>query len=141
MNNLCVISWGCVCCGIFSKQLVGEGMNKSLCDIHVKPFCSDAGPCSCFSSIPWSTGRMGSNDVDTQDWRLLTAHDSGKLLLWDPGLKSLQPLLEIEFRKSPIRHVNCGCALVDLNYQNLFETLLSRCVNWQLCRWIQVIAI
>lgn len=68
-----------------------------------KFLCESRGPCSCFSSIPWSTGRMGSNDVDTQDWRLLTAHDSGKLLLWDPGLKSLQPLLEIEFRKSPIR--------------------------------------
>ncbi|CAD7700656.1 unnamed protein product [Ostreobium quekettii] len=68
-----------------------------------KFLCESRGPCSSFASVPWHRGQGGSADQDAQDWRLLTAHDSGKLLLWDPGLKSLQPLLEIEFRKSPIR--------------------------------------
>eukprot|EP00803_Ostreobium_quekettii_P005598 evm.model.scf_718.1 EVM.evm.TU.scf_718.1 scf_718:56375-65799(+) len=62
----------------------------------------------------WSSGGrvwyLGTIKMWSENYILLgkflcesRAHDSGKLLLWDPGLKSLQPLLEIEFRKSPIR--------------------------------------
>ncbi|GMH42656.1 hypothetical protein BSKO_10575 [Bryopsis sp. KO-2023] len=79
--------------------------NESDKSLMGKFLCESRGPCSCMKSIPWNTAqRSSSRDVESiEDWRLLTAHDSGKILLWDPGYKQLQPLLEIEFRRSPIR--------------------------------------
>eukprot|EP00210_Caulerpa_lentillifera_P005889 g5631.t1 len=64
--------------------------------------CHSRGPCSSMGSIPWLNQDSRSRSSG-ENWRLLTAHDSGILLLWDPGMRPMRPLLEIETRKSPIR--------------------------------------
>jgi len=60
------------------------------------------GPCTCMVSIPWQAPSNSSHGSGC-DWRLLTAHDSGLMYLWDPMMKPFKPLLEVETRKSPIR--------------------------------------
>lgn len=62
-----------------------------------------SGPCTSMKSTPWWQQAARNQLESPDDWRLLTAHESGKILLWDPGMKQMQPLLEIEFRRSPIR--------------------------------------
>jgi len=60
------------------------------------------GPCTTMVSIPWQAPSNSSQGTG-HDWRLLTAHDSGLMYLWDPMTKPFKPLLEIETRKSPIK--------------------------------------
>lgn len=64
--------------------------------------CQSHGPCSSMESIPWQHYESGVRSTG-ESWRLITSHDSGSLLLWDPSLRPMRPLLEIETRKSPIR--------------------------------------
>lgn len=60
------------------------------------------GPCSSMVSIPWNDPENSSQGRN-REWRLLTAHETGLLYLWDPSNKPLRPILEIETKKSPIR--------------------------------------
>lgn len=64
--------------------------------------CRAFGPCSSMGSIPWQNTESGGRS-SSENWRLITAHDSGILLLWDPSMRPMRPLLEIETRKSPVR--------------------------------------
>ena len=62
------------------------------------------GPCVSMVAIPWQGGGATSHSSGTSDWRLLTAHDTGLMYLWDPcQTKPMRPLLEIETKKSPIK--------------------------------------
>ena len=63
------------------------------------------GPCDSMVAIPWHGGGAAtSHSTGLSDWRLLTAHDTGLLYLWDPNqTKPMRPLLEIETKKSPIK--------------------------------------
>lgn len=59
--------------------------------------------------LPWAAGGtpMNSSDVGAMSglssmhgvkpWRLLTGHDSGNILMFDPALPHLKPLLTIKF--------------------------------------------
>lgn len=60
------------------------------------------GPCTSMVSIPWQAPGNSATPGGA-DWRLLTAHDSGNVYLWDPTLRPFRPLLEVEIRKSPIK--------------------------------------
>eukprot|EP00210_Caulerpa_lentillifera_P008152 g7786.t1 len=84
---------------IFSSIKVWSKSDNHLEDSFL---CHSRGPCSSMGSIPWLSQESGGR-ASGEIWRLLTAHDSGVLLLWDPALRPMRPLLEIETRKSPIR--------------------------------------
>ena len=53
--------------------------------------------------IPWDTdgpavaAPTGTRGMDSRPWRLLTGHDSGNVLVFDPGLPHFRPILTIHF--------------------------------------------
>jgi hypothetical protein len=75
--------------------------------LHDTFHCAANGVARCMCVIPWDDDTRSSTSPPPQDspycrpihrnWRLLTGHDSGNILLFDPGMPHLKPILTIQF--------------------------------------------
>lgn len=76
------------------------------------------GPCYAMKSLPWPAPNRPAADAAAaangdplpmvQPWRLLTGHENGQLLLWNPEAPKLQPMLKIHDSSTPIRYGSWG---------------------------------
>ena len=111
--------------------------------------CQQFGPCNAIKPLSWvsassrpalqeasSTSKSPTlSKMDSSgpgacpselNWRLLTGHENGQLLLWHPGLDKLTPLLKIGDPGSAIRYastppLSTGCSF----YRACMSILIS----------------